>query len=68
MMSGGRTRGSRRAEDGVVPLQRCSRRSSGMFTKSSSVTYRVRIEFEQLDLVGALLDAISETKKASLST
>jgi len=39
-----------------------------MFTKSSSVTYRVRIEFEQLDLVGALLDAISETKKASLST
>jgi len=41
--------------------------SSGVFTKSSSVTYRVRIELEDLDLLGSVLDVISEAKKASLT-
>jgi uncharacterized protein YggE len=40
--------------------------SSGMFTKSSSVTYRVRVVVEDLDLLGSVLDAVSEAKKASL--
>jgi len=41
--------------------------SAGVFTKSSSVTYRVRIQLEDLDLLGSVLDIVSEAKKASLT-
>jgi len=41
--------------------------SSGVFTKSSSVTYRVRIQLEDLELLGSVLDVVSEAKKASLT-
>ena len=41
--------------------------SSGVFTKSSSVTYRIRILIEDLDLLGSVLDVVSEAKKASLT-
>lgn len=41
--------------------------ASGVFTKSSSVTYRVRVLLEDLELLGAVLDAVSEAKKATLS-
>ena len=41
--------------------------SSGVFTKSSSVTYRVRIVVEDLELLGSVLDTVSEAKKASLT-
>lgn len=41
--------------------------SSGVFTKSSSVTYRVRIVVEDLELIGSVLDIVSEAKKASLT-
>jgi len=41
--------------------------SSGVFTKSSSVTYRVRIVIENLELLSSVLDAVGETKKASLT-
>jgi uncharacterized protein YggE len=40
--------------------------SSGVFTKSSSVTYRVRILLEDVDLLTGVLEAVAETKKASL--
>ncbi len=32
--------------------------ASGVFTKSSSVTYRVRVLLEQAELLGAVLDAV----------
>jgi uncharacterized protein YggE len=41
--------------------------TSGLFTKSSSVTYRVRITVEDLELLAGVLDAIGELKKASLT-
>jgi uncharacterized protein YggE len=41
--------------------------TSGLFTKSSSVTYRVRITVENLDLLGGVLDAIGELKKVTLT-
>ena len=41
--------------------------SSGLFTRSSSVTYRVRIHLADLDLVGAALDAVANAKSARLS-
>lgn len=41
--------------------------SSGVFTKSSSVTYRVRISLENLDLLPGVLDAVAEAKKATLT-
>jgi uncharacterized protein YggE len=41
--------------------------SSGVFTKSSSVTYRVRVLVEDLDKLGSVLDAVAEAKKASLT-
>jgi uncharacterized protein YggE len=41
--------------------------SSGLFTKSSSVTYRLRIHLTDLDHVAPALDAIANAKKATLS-
>ncbi len=41
--------------------------TSGLFTKSSSVTYRVRITVEDLEKLGGVLDSIAEAKKASLT-
>ena len=41
--------------------------SSGLFTRSSSVTYRVRIHLTDLDLVAAALDAVAHAKSAQLS-
>ncbi len=41
--------------------------SSGLFTKSSSVTYRVRIEVKEVDRVADALDAVAECKKATLT-
>jgi uncharacterized protein YggE len=41
--------------------------SSGVFSKSSSVTYRVRITIEDLELLGSVLDIVSDAKKASLT-
>ena len=41
--------------------------SSGMFSKSSAVTYRVRVLVQSPELLPGVLDAVSETKKASLT-
>ncbi len=41
--------------------------SSGVFTKSSSVTYRVRVLIEDLDLLASVLDIVSDAKKVSLT-
>jgi hypothetical protein len=41
--------------------------STGLFTRSSSVTYRVRIHLANVDLLAEALDAIAETKQARLS-
>jgi uncharacterized protein YggE len=41
--------------------------SSGMFTKSSSVTYRVCIRVDDLDLLGNVLDIVSHANKAKLT-
>lgn len=41
--------------------------STGLFTRSSSVTYRVRIHVEDLELVAAVLDAIATSKQARLT-
>ncbi len=41
--------------------------STGLFTRSSSVTYRVRIRVEDPELVAAALDAIAESKQARLT-
>lgn len=42
--------------------------ASGVFSKSSSVTYRVRILVEDLERLPGVLDAVSEAKKASLTS
>ena len=42
--------------------------SQGLFTRSSSVTYRVRIRLEALDLLASAIDAISECKEATLTS
>jgi hypothetical protein len=41
--------------------------STGLFSKSSSVTYRVRVRLEDLELLGGVLEVVSESKKATLS-
>jgi uncharacterized protein YggE len=41
--------------------------STGVFTRSSSVTYRVRVHLVDLDLLASALDAIAGAKKATLS-
>lgn len=41
--------------------------SSGVFTKSSSVTYRVRVLVEDPELLASVLDVVSEAKKALLT-
>lgn len=41
--------------------------SSGLFTKSSSVTYRVRIEVKEIDRVAEALDVVADCKKATLT-
>jgi hypothetical protein len=41
--------------------------STGLFTRSSSVTYRVRIRLVDLDRLTDALDAIAECKQAKLS-
>jgi uncharacterized protein YggE len=41
--------------------------SSGLFTKSSSVTYRLRIHLVDLELLAPALDVIANAKKATLS-
>lgn len=41
--------------------------STGLFSRSSSVTYRVRIRLEDLELLGGVLELVSEAKKATLS-
>lgn len=41
--------------------------SSGLFTKSSSVTYEVRIHVRDVDRVGEALDAVADCKRATLS-
>lgn len=41
--------------------------STGLFTRSSSVTYRVRVHVEDLELVAAVLDAIATSKQARLT-
>lgn len=41
--------------------------STGLFSRSSSVTYRVRVRLENLELLGGALEVVSEAKKATLS-
>lgn len=41
--------------------------SSGIFAKSSSVTYRVKVHLLDMDRLGDVLDAVAACKKASLS-
>jgi uncharacterized protein YggE len=41
--------------------------SSGLFTKSSSVTYRLRVHVRDVDRVGDALDAVADCKKATLT-
>lgn len=41
--------------------------STGLFTRSSSVSYRARIRIDDLDRLGAAFDAISRSKQANLS-
>lgn len=41
--------------------------SSGVFVKSSSVTYRLRIHVKELDRLADVLDAIASCKKAKLT-
>ncbi|HSO39821.1 MAG TPA: SIMPL domain-containing protein [Labilithrix sp.] len=41
--------------------------STGLFTRSSSVTYRVRVQVADLDRLGDVLDAIAGCKKARLT-
>jgi hypothetical protein len=41
--------------------------STGLFTRSSSVTYRVRIRLDEIDRLPDALDAIAECKQARLS-
>jgi uncharacterized protein YggE len=40
--------------------------SSGLFTRSSSVTYRVRIHVKEIERIADALDAVAECKKATL--
>lgn len=40
--------------------------STGLFSRSSSVTYRVRVHVTELDLLAAVLEAISSAKQATL--
>jgi uncharacterized protein YggE len=41
--------------------------STGLFSKSSSVTYRVRIQISDLDTIAGVLDAIATAKQANLT-
>jgi hypothetical protein len=41
--------------------------STGLFTRSSSVTYRLRIEVRDLDQLGEVLDAVARAKQARLT-
>ncbi len=41
--------------------------ASGLFTRSSSVTYRVRILVKDVERVADVIDAIAESKRATLS-
>lgn len=40
--------------------------STGLFSRSSSVTYRVRVHVTELDLLASVLEAISSAKQATL--
>ncbi|MBS2019227.1 MAG: SIMPL domain-containing protein [Deltaproteobacteria bacterium] len=53
--------------DDAVALQGASIDvSSGLFTRSSSVTYRVRIQVKEIERLAEALDAIAECKRATL--
>lgn len=53
--------------DDAVSLQGASLDvSSGLFTRSSSVTYRVRIHVKEIERLADALDAVAECKKATL--
>jgi len=41
--------------------------STGLFSRSSSVTYRVRIQVANLDLIAAVLETVAEAKQATLT-
>src|SRR5689334_13903950 len=41
--------------------------STGVFTRSSSVTYRLRVHVADLDRLGDVLDAVATCKKAQLT-
>lgn len=41
--------------------------STGLFSRSSSVTYRVRVHVTELDLLAGVLDAITSAKQAKLT-
>ena len=41
--------------------------STGLFSRSSSVTYRVRVHVTELDLIAGVLDAIASAKQAKLT-
>jgi len=41
--------------------------STGLFSRSSSVTYRVRIQVANLDLIAAVLETIADAKQATLT-
>lgn len=55
------------AESGIALEGASADVSSGMFSKSSAVTYRVRVLVQSPELLPGVLDAVSETKKASLT-
>lgn len=58
---------ARDIRDDAVSLQGASLDvSSGLFTRSSSVTYRVRIHVREIERLADALDAVSECKKATL--
>lgn len=41
--------------------------STGLFSRSSSVTYRVRVRVVEVELLGAALEIVSQAKKPKLS-
>jgi len=58
---------ARDIRDDAVALQGASIDvSSGLFTRSSSVTYRVRIHVKEVERLAEALDAVAECKKATL--
>jgi uncharacterized protein YggE len=60
--------GARDIPDSAVALQGATLDvSTGLFTRSSSVTYRVRIRIDDIERLADALDAIAESKQARLS-